>query len=163
MVVASYNFLIEFGIWKGRIGFLHLSLSPYNRVLDQDKTLSPGRIAWVKLKQHNKTDSIKYVVLAYENSEAVGCGAIKEWNSETMEVKRMFVPLKNRGKGIASFVLKELEHWAKELGYKKCILETGEKQPEAIQLYTKNNYNLIPNYGQYAGVEASKCFEKYLS
>jgi putative acetyltransferase len=112
--------------------------------------------------QYNKTDSIKYVVLAYENSEAVGCGAIKEWDSETMEVKRMFVPLKNRGKGIASLVLTELEKWAFELGYKKCILETGEKQPEAIRLYTKNNYNLIPNYGQYAGVETSKCFEKYL-
>ena len=112
--------------------------------------------------QYNKSDSIKYVVLAYENSEAVGCGAIKEYDSETMEVKRMFVPLKNRGNGIASFVLKELEQWAKELGYKKCILETGEKQPEAIQLYTKNNYNPIPNYGQYAGVEASKCFEKFL-
>jgi putative acetyltransferase len=48
--------------------------------------------------QYNKSDSIKYAVLAYENSEAVGCGAIKEWNSETMEVKRMFVPLKNRVK-----------------------------------------------------------------
>lgn len=112
--------------------------------------------------QYNKSDSIKFVVVAFENEEAIGCGAIKEWDSETMEVKRMYVPLKNRGKGIASFVLTELEQWAKELGYKKCILETGEKQPEAIQLYTKNNYILIPNYGQYAGVEASKCFEKYL-
>ncbi len=113
--------------------------------------------------QYNKSDNIKYVVVAYENSVAVGCGAIKEWTEETMEVKRMFVPLKNRGKGIATFVLKELEQWATELGYKKCILETGEKQPEAIQLYTKNNYIIIPNYGQYAGVEASKCFEKYLT
>ena len=112
--------------------------------------------------QFNKSDNIKYVVVAYENSEAGGCGAIKEWDEETMEAKRMFVPLKNRGKGIASFVLKELEKWTKELGYKKCVLETGEKQPEAIRLYTKNNYNLIPNYGQYAGVDASKCFEKYL-
>ena len=112
--------------------------------------------------QYNKSDSIKYVVVAYENSDPVGCGAIKEWDAETMEVKRMFVPLKNRGKGIASFVLMELEQWAKELGYKKCILETGENQPEAIQLYTKNNYIRIPNYGQYAGVEASKCFEKNL-
>ena len=112
--------------------------------------------------QYNKSDSIKYVVVAYENSDPVGCGAIKEWDAETMEVKRMFVPLKNRGKGIASFVLMELEQWANELGYKKCILETGENQPEAIQLYTKNNYIRIPNYGQYAGVEASKCFEKNL-
>ena len=112
--------------------------------------------------QFNKSDNIKYAVLAYENSEAVGCGAIKEWDEETMGAKRMFVPLKNRGKGIASFVLRELEQWATELGYKKCVLETVEKQPEAIRLYTKNNYIRIPNYGQYAGVDASKCFEKYL-
>lgn len=112
--------------------------------------------------QYNKTDSIKFVVVAYENSVPVGCGALKEYDSDTMEVKRMYVQLEYRGKGIASFVLKELEKWAKELGYKKCILETGENQPEAIKLYTKNNYIRISNYGQYAGVEASKCFEKYL-
>jgi len=47
-----------------------------------------------------------------------------------------------------------------ELGYEKCILETGKKQPEAIALYKKNGYKLIPNYGQYAEVENSVCFEK---
>jgi putative acetyltransferase len=112
--------------------------------------------------QYNKTVNIKHVVVAFENEEAVGCGAIKEFNSETMEVKRMYVPLSHRGKGIATLVLAELEKWALELGYKKCVLETGEKQPEAIRLYFKNGYRIIPNYGQYAGVEASKCFEKIL-
>lgn len=112
--------------------------------------------------QYNKSDSIKFVVVAYENSVPVGCGALKEYDSDTMEVKRMYVPLEYRGKGIASFVLKDLEKWAAELGYKKCILETGENQPEAIKLYSKNNYIRIPNYGQYVGVDASKCFEKYL-
>lgn len=112
--------------------------------------------------QYNKTVNIKYVVLAFENQEAIGCGAIKEFDTETMEVKRMFVPLKKRGKGIAALVLTELENWATEMGCKKCILETGEKQPEAIRLYSKNGYRIIPNYGQYAGVEASICFEKIL-
>ena len=51
-----------------------------------------------------------------------------------MEVKRMFVPLEKRGKGIGSIVLGELENWANELGYQKCILETGKKQPEAKPL-----------------------------
>ncbi len=66
----------------------------------------------------------------------------------------------SRGKGIASKILAELEIWATELFYEKCILETGKKQPEAIALYKKNGYNIIPNYGQYAGVENSLCFEK---
>ena len=112
--------------------------------------------------QFNKIAMIKYVVVIYENEKAIGCGAIKEYDENTMEVKRMFVPLEERGKGIASIVLKELEVWAKELGYKKCILETGVQQPEAIRLYQKNNYEIIKNYGQYATIKSSICFKKYL-
>ncbi len=112
--------------------------------------------------QFNKLNAIRHVVLAYDHGKAIGCGAIKEYTIDTMEVKRMFVPLEKRGKGIASAILKELECWAKELGYKTCILETGLKQPEAIALYQKNNYAIIKNYGQYAEVESSVCFEKQL-
>jgi putative acetyltransferase len=110
--------------------------------------------------QFNKINKIKYVVVAYENSQPVGCGAIKEYSPNTMEVKRMYTLPENRGKGIASKVLTELETWAAELPYEKCILETGKKQPEAIAFYKKNGYKLIPNYGQYAGIENSVCFEK---
>jgi GNAT superfamily N-acetyltransferase len=113
--------------------------------------------------QFNKTDMIKYVVLAYENEKPVGCGAIKEFSNDVMEVKRMYVVEENRGKGIASLILKELEKWCIELNYSKCILETGLAQPEAIRLYTKNDYQRIPNYGQYEHVATSVCFEKMLN
>lgn len=113
--------------------------------------------------QFNKIDAIKYAVVAYdENDTAVGCGAIKEFEPGTMEVKRMFVPMEQRGKGIAKDILIELEVWALELGNRKCILETGIKQPEAISLYKKSGYTFMDNYGQYAGVENSVCFEKLL-
>ena len=112
--------------------------------------------------QFSKIDSIKHVVVAYDEDKPVGCGAIKEYADKIMEVKRMYVPLTERGNGIASLVLQELEKWATEFGIEKCILETGKKQPEAIRLYEKNNYNLIPNYGQYKNVENSVCFEKKL-
>jgi GNAT superfamily N-acetyltransferase len=72
----------------------------------------------------------------------------------------MYTSPEHRGKGIASKVLAELERWAAELSYQTCILETGKKQPEAIALYKKNGYKLIPNYGQYAEAENSVCFEK---
>jgi GNAT superfamily N-acetyltransferase len=110
--------------------------------------------------QFNKIDKIKFVVVAYENDIPVGCGAIKEYQPDTMEIKRMYTVPGRRGKGIASQVLRELEAWASELSYRKCILETGKKQPEAIRLYRKNGYQIIPNYGQYAGIENSLCFEK---
>jgi putative acetyltransferase len=110
--------------------------------------------------QYNKLDKIKHVVVAYENDQAIGCGAIKEYDANTMEVKRMFTLPERRGKGIASTVLNELEKWAKELGYKKCILETGKRQPQAIALYKKSGYKIIPNYGQYIGMDNSVCLEK---
>jgi putative acetyltransferase len=112
--------------------------------------------------QYNKIDAIKHAVVLYEADKAVGCGAIKEYEPAVMEVKRMYVLPEKRGHGIASRVLKELEDWAFELGYQKTILETGIKQPEAIGLYTKSHYTRIPNYGQYAGVDNSVCFEKML-
>lgn len=113
--------------------------------------------------QFNKTDHIKFVVVAYEEDEPVGCGAVKEYSRDTMEIKRMFVRKSKRVKGIASIVLVELETWCMELGFKRCILETGIKQPDAIRLYRKNNYNQIPNYGQYENAANSVCFEKYIN
>lgn len=112
--------------------------------------------------QFNKIDLIKHVVVAYKDNVAVGCGAIKKYDDDTMEVKRMFVPLEHRGSGVAVAVLEELERWAHELGFGKCILETGIKMPEAIGLYKKSGYSQIANYGQYAGVASSVCFEKVL-
>lgn len=113
--------------------------------------------------QFNHIDTIKYVVLAYEGTKAIGCGAIKTYEGHTMEVKRMYTIERYRGQGIATLVLKELELWAKELGSETCILETGLQQPEAIQLYKKNNYVSIPNYGQYATIKDSRCFKKQLT
>lgn len=110
--------------------------------------------------QFNKIDLIRHVVVAYADGLPVGCGAFKEYTPGTAEIKRMYTMPEGRGRGIASQVLAELEAWAAELSYEKCVLETGINQPEAIALYRKCAYRQIPNYGQYAGVETSLCFEK---
>ena len=112
--------------------------------------------------QFNKIDMIKHVIVVYENEVPLGCGAIKEIEAQTVEVKRMYTKPSIRGKGVGTKVLKALEQWAGELSYKRCILETGKKQPEAIALYLKNGFVPIANYGQYKGVENSLCFEKKL-
>ncbi len=113
--------------------------------------------------QFNKIDSLQEVVVAYSDQIAVGCGAIKAYAERTAEVKRMFVRPENRGKGVAGKILQELEAWAKELNFNEGILETGFKQPEAIALYKKSGYEVIPNYGQYVGVENSVCMKKIIS
>jgi len=112
--------------------------------------------------QYNKIDSLKNCIVIFDNDEAVACGAIKAFDKQSMEVKRMFTLPEKRGKGLDSAILNELESWTKELGYEKTILETGKRQTEAVALYQKCNYKVIPNYGQYAGVENSVCFEKEL-
>lgn len=112
--------------------------------------------------QFNKIDLIKNVIVAYAEGKAVGCGAFKPFDDESVEIKRMFVRLENRGQGVAVEVLRELEDWAKELNYAFAVLETGKKQPEAIRLYEKSGYELIPNYGQYVGMENSVCMKKKL-
>jgi len=113
--------------------------------------------------QFNKVDKIRHVVVAYEDGEAVGCGAIKEYAAGVAEIKRMFVRAERRGRGIAKSVLSELETWVSELNFSECILETGVKQPEAIALYQKSGYETIQNYGQYSGVENSVCMKKSLA
>lgn len=110
--------------------------------------------------QFNKIDLIKHVVVAYHNNFAISCGAIKQYDPKTMEIKRMFTASNYRGQGTAGLILVELENWAKEMGFEKCILETGKRQTEAIRLYEKSGYDITPNYGQYIGIENSVCFRK---
>ena len=129
------------------------------KFLDEDLAIKDGE-AHFFYAQFNKINKIMHVVLAYENKIPLGCGAIKEYDTNTMEVKRMYTSPDSRKKGIATKILTELEKWVFELSYGRCILETGKRQPEAIGLYKKSGYTQIPNYGQYSGVENSVCFEK---
>ena len=131
------------------------------KLLDADLAIRDGADHGF-YSQFNKIDKIRHAVVCYENDQPFGCGAIKAFSDEAMEVKRMYVSPEGRNKGIATRVLTELEAWASEMGYSKCVLETGKRQPEAIALYEKNGYLRTENYGQYVGVENSVCFEKRL-
>jgi GNAT superfamily N-acetyltransferase len=112
--------------------------------------------------QFNKIEYLKHVVIAQIENQTVGCGALKAFDGESMEVKRMYILPEMRRKGVADSVLKELEIWSKELGYPKCILETSIKMQDALSFYQKSFYSIIPNYGQYKDMESSVCFEKIL-
>ena len=110
--------------------------------------------------QFNSLKKINNVVVAFQNEQAIGCGAFRKFDANTVEIKRMYVKVTYRGSGVANTVLSSLEQWASEEGFTKCVLETGNRQIDAIKFYKKSGYRSIPNYGQYAQVEDSNCFEK---
>ncbi|QMU66611.1 MAG: GNAT family N-acetyltransferase [Flavobacteriaceae bacterium] len=114
--------------------------------------------------QFNGLDNIKYAIIAYVNNsnKPVGCGGFRKFNDESVELKRMYVKSSYRRFGIAGKILSSLEIWAKEKGFKKCIMETGNRQIEALKFYQKSGYQRIANYGPYTQISNSNCFEKIL-
>jgi GNAT superfamily N-acetyltransferase len=131
------------------------------RALDEELEIRDGN-DHLFYSQFNKTDKIKHAIVIYDQDEPIGCGAIREYAPGIMEIKRMYVLPHRRKQGIASMILTELETWSAALNYHTCILETGKNQPEAIQLYVKNQYRIIPNYAPYELMVNSICFEKIL-
>ena len=112
--------------------------------------------------QHNIIEQNNTVVIAYADDLPAGCGCFKSYDAETIEVKRMFVRPETRGMGISKLTLAELENWARELGFKYTVLETGGKQVEALSLYPRMGYEPIPKYGPYVNLPDSICFKKTL-
>lgn len=104
-----------------------------------------------------------YFLLARRGSEAVGCGAFRPIDARTVEIKRMFVDPRWRGRGIARAVLDGLEAEARRRGYVRSILETGVGQPEAIALYRWVGYVPIEPFGPYVHSPLSVCFGKDLA
>lgn len=113
--------------------------------------------------QFNIVSGINTVVIVYFDKQPAGCGCFKEITTDTVELKRMYVDTPFRGRGIGAMILRELEQWAREKKIQFIILETGTIQPDAIRLYKKQGYQVIPNFAPYIGNELSICFNKILS
>ena len=96
----------------------------------------------------------------------VGCGALRPMDEEgfedAVEIKRMYVAPEVRGRRLAAVILERLEQLAREFGYARAVLETGDRNPEAIRLYERSGYEHIPPYGPYIGSARSVCFSKRL-
>lgn len=129
--------------------------------LDKDLWSRYGTMQ-LEYQQYNIIEDLPTVVVVYTDERPVGCGCFKYFEAGTVELKRMFVAADHRGKGIGAAIINELESWAKELNVESMVLETAEGQPEAIHLYKKSGYTIIPNYHQYIGKEKSICMKKVL-
>ncbi len=110
-----------------------------------------------KYKGFNHLDTMDYVIIAYEENQPVGCGALRKYSEESIEVKRVFVREAFRKKGVAAGILERLITRAREQGYENIILETGEFLPASVRLYTRSGFEKIQNYGAYVNMEESLC------
>jgi putative acetyltransferase len=111
---------------------------------------------------HPTADDFLVWLVAREAGAAIACGGICRFDQRSVEMKRMYVVPKARGRGLSRLILTELERAARADGYERIRLETGRGQPEAIGLYTSSGYQSIPCWGPYADDPHSVCFEKRL-
>jgi GNAT superfamily N-acetyltransferase len=101
-------------------------------------------------------------VIALADGEPAGCAGIRCHDDETAELKRLYVRTSHRRLGLASLLLLTVEDRARKLGYRRMILETGLKQPEAISLYQARGYSPTATYGIHSGSPHSRSFIKTL-
>ncbi len=142
----------------------HPDFIALTRALDQDLNARYGT-AQKAYDSHNRIDPIPTAILFYKDGVPLACGCFKPLDEDSrpgVEIKRMYVDPALRGQGIGLSLLSALEAWAGELGYDTARLETGKGQPEAIGLYQKAGYQIIPNYGPYKDMPNSVCMEKEL-
>jgi GNAT superfamily N-acetyltransferase len=103
-------------------------------------------------------------VVGYLDGEPVAMGGWRKhddsdpqtsWAAPVVEVKRMYVAAGVRGRGYARAMLSHLEGTARQAGARWLLLETGQRQPEAVQLYQSCGYQPVPPFGHYAETELS--------
>jgi GNAT superfamily N-acetyltransferase len=101
-------------------------------------------------------------VIGEVDGVAVAMGGLRPGLDGAVEIKRMYVLPEARGKGFARRVLSALEDRARSLGATQVVLETGQRQPEAIKLYESSGYHRIAGFGHYRDAPLSLSFAKQL-
>jgi GNAT superfamily N-acetyltransferase len=80
----------------------------------------------------------------------------------TVEVKRVYVEPAFRLRGLAQLLMAALEADAAAAGHRAVVLNSGNRQPEALALYTALGYAPVPGYGIYAGIPGAVFLGKRL-
>ena len=101
-------------------------------------------------------------LVATVDGEVVGCGAVRLLDGADAEIKRMYVMPSRRGRGIGGALLAALESEARSLGATRLVLETGERLLEAVALYERTGFTVIPPFDEYVGARLSLCMGKEL-
>jgi GNAT superfamily N-acetyltransferase len=89
-------------------------------------------------------------LVAEVDGEPAGCGAWRALPDGVAEIKRVYVAPGFRRRGLAQQVVARLERSAAAAGHRGVVLNTGDRQPEAIALYEGAGYRPVEGYGIYA-------------
>lgn len=119
------------------------------------------RAALMATTRANDVDeqSVHRTFVVYRGGRAVGHSAVR-WNGPELELERMFVHPEHRGTGVSTALLAASENAARDRGLPRLILQTGDRQPDAVRLYEKSGYTRIPIFPPYEGLPFSNTFEK---
>lgn len=98
-------------------------------------------------------------VVGFEAEHAVACGGIYEVDRETCEIHRMYVLRNYRRHGFGREILSHLHAEARRLGYRRMLLETGNRQTAAMHLYESYGFSRITPFGEHVSDPTSICYE----
>jgi GNAT superfamily N-acetyltransferase len=108
-------------------------------------------------------EEIAYTGLAVdEHGHGIGHVALR-WIGPDLEMKRVYVAPGARGRGVAVALLAAAEREARAAGAARLVLQTGDRQPDAVRLYEKSGYAPIPVFPPYDTLSYSLCFAKALT
>lgn len=83
-----------------------------------------------------------------------GVGPLPGAPANTCELKKMYFLKEGRGKGLGQKLLSKCLESARLMGYEYCYLETFNTMKEAIKLYERNGFEMLPgplgNTGHFA-------------
>ncbi len=118
--------------------------------------IASGELTW-----GDGMESVAYTGLAESDGSAVGHVALR-WLGPDLEIKRMYVVPRARGTGVAQAILAAVEDTAREMGAPRLVLQTGNRQQDAVRLYERSGYVRVPIFPPYQNIDVSLCFAKAL-
>jgi len=133
------------------------------RYADKQSALTPDEHAALDRSLAVDPGAVHVTVLISDaDGVPVGHAALKDLRGD-WEMKRVIVDASRRGSGIGALLMTELERAARAGGARRIILQTGDRQPEAVRLYERSGYTPIPTYEPYRStIPFSLCFELVL-
>lgn len=102
----------------------------------------------------------KNVYVMYYNELAVGCIAFTDVIDGNIEIGRVYIREQYRNQGIATKIFKKVLDSAIEKGAKSLTLDTYERLENAVRLYKKWGFKIVPQFDNLKDSPYSICMKK---